>query len=89
MQQRSSVIEGKYILTVHRIGGNWEFTVEHDGDKLRLPGAVFDRMASYRAAIIKEYRKLQAQSRMRKIAEADQVEAEAEDGQVPTWVNDR
>ena len=89
MQQRSSVIEEKYIVTVHRMGGAWEFTVEHDGERVRLPGAVFDRMASYRAAIIKEHRTLQAQDRMRRTADADQVEAEQDAGAVPSWVNER
>ena len=45
-------------------------------------------MASYRAAIIQEHRKLQAQNRMRKVAEADQAKAEEGDGEVPSWVND-
>ena len=87
-QQRGAVISEKYIVTVHRVGGQWEFTVEHDGETFRLPGAVFGRMASYRAAIIQEHRKLQAQNRMRKVAEADQAKAEEGDGEVPSWVND-
>ena len=89
MQQRSSVIEEKYIVTVHRMAGAWEFTIEHDGERVRLPGAVFDRMASYRAAIIKEHRTLQALDRMRRTADADQVEAEEDAGAVPSWVNER
>ena len=68
------------------MGGAWEFTIEHDGERVRLPDAVFDRMASYRAAIIKEHRTLQAQNRMQRIADADQVEAEEEDGQVPNFL---
>ena len=94
-QQRGAVISEKYIVTVHRVSGEWEFTVEHDGETFRLPGAVFGRMASYRAAIIKEHRKLQALNRMRKVAEADQAEGETdlmeteeEEGVVPDWIND-
>ena len=55
-QQRAAVVSEKYIVTVHRVGGQWEFSVEHDGETYRLRGPVFDRMASYRAAIIKEHR---------------------------------
>ena len=88
LQQRSSVIEEKYIVTVHRIGGQWEYTVEHDGETLRLPGQVVDRMANYRQSIIKEHRSIQAQTRLRRVSQADQAEAEEEDGEVPNWVAD-
>ena len=55
LQQRSSVIEEKYMVTVHRIGGQWEYAVEHDGETLRLPGEVVDRMDYYRQSINKEH----------------------------------
>ena len=89
MQQRSSVIEKKYIVTVHRIAGQWEYAVEHDGETYRLPGAVVDRMTAYRQSIIKEQRSLQAQSRMKKIGAADQAQAADEEaGEGPSWINE-
>ena len=89
MQKRSSVIEEKYIVTVHRIAGQWEYTVEHDGETYRLPGAVVDRMTAYRQSIIKEQRSLQAHSRLRKVGDADQSQAaEEEDGEYPSWIKE-
>ena len=89
MQKRSSVIEEKYIVTVHRIAGQWEYTVEHDGETYRLPGAVVDRMTAYRQSIIKEQRSLQAQSRLRKVGDADQAQAAEEvDAEFPSWLNE-
>ena len=89
MQKRSSVIEEKYIVTVHRIAGQWEYTVEHDGETYRLPGAVVDRMTAYRQSIIKEQRSLQARSRLRKVGDADQAQATEEtDGEHSSWIND-
>ena len=89
MQKRSSVIEEKYIVTVHRIAGQWEYTVEHDGETYRLPGAVVDRMTAYRQSIIKEQRSLQARSRLRKVGDADQAQAAEEtDGEYPSWINE-
>ena len=55
LQQGSSVIEEKYMVAVHRIGGQWEYTVEHDGETLRLRGEVVDRMDYYRQSINKEH----------------------------------
>ena len=78
LRNRSAVIEEIYIVTVHRLDGVWEYTIQHDGETYRLPGKVVDRIMSYRAAIIKEQRQDRAQSRYQRIAEQDQADADAE-----------
>ena len=80
LQNRSAVVEEIYIVTVHRLDGVWEYTVQHDGDTYRLPAKVVERMIDYRKSIITEQRREQARTRHQKIAERDQAEAEAEVG---------
>lgn len=38
----SVVVEENYIVTTHRIGAKWDFTIEHDGAVNRYPGQVLD-----------------------------------------------
>ena len=78
LQDRSAVVEEIYIVTVHRLDGVWEYTIQHDGDKYRLPAKVVERMIDYRKSIITERRREQGRTRHRRIAERDQAEAEAE-----------
>ena len=86
-QNRSDIVQEKYIVQVRRVGGLWEYTVEIGGVETKLPGKVFDRLASYRQSILKEQRRDRADNQLRRVAAADQVEAarEPDDPAVSTW----
>ena len=77
----SVAVEEHYIVTTHRLDGVWDFTIIHDGQEIRIPGQVFERMAAQRETIITEGRKVSAKAsaktRLSKIAEEDQAEATA------------
>ena len=53
----SVAIEENYVVSAHRLDGFWDYTIEHDGVQYQIPGQVFDRLMSYREAIITEGRK--------------------------------
>ena len=55
-----TLVEERYITTVHKLFGVWEFEVEHEGDKWAIPHAVFKRMQDYYNAIVKEQRAWEA-----------------------------
>ena len=80
----SVAIEENYIVVTHRLDGNWDYTINHDGVETKLPGPVVDRIIAHRDAIIKEGRKASgkesAKKRLRQVAESDQAEALAEGG---------
>ena len=73
----SVAIEENYIVVTHRLDGNWDYTINHDGVETRLPGLVVDRINSHRAAIIKEGRKASgeesARKRLAKVSASDQA----------------
>ena len=75
MQNRFDVVQEKYIVQVRRIDQTWEYTVEVNGEEFKMPGRVFDRLMSYREAILKEQRRDQAENRLYRVAAADQAEA--------------
>ena len=77
-QNRSDVIQEKYIVQVRRISSVWEYTVEIAGVETKLPGKVFDRLVRYREQIIREQRQDQAEHRMRRVAADDQAAAARE-----------
>ena len=78
MQNRFDVVQEKYIVQVRRIDQTWEYTVEVNGQEFKMPGKVFDRLMSYREAILKEQRQDRAQNRLRRVAAADQAKAARE-----------
>ena len=78
MQNRFDVVQEKYIVQVRRIDQTWEYTVEVNGTEFKMPGKVFDRLMSYREAILKEQRQDRAQNRLRRVAAADQAKAARE-----------
>ena len=78
MQNRFDVVQEKYIVQVRRIDQTWEYTVEVSGQEFKMPGKVFDRLMSYREAILKEQRQDRAQNRLRRVAADDQAAATRE-----------
>lgn len=56
LEDSAAVIED-YIVRVHRLDGKFDYEIKHDGLTFRMPGEVFDRMASYREAIITRSRR--------------------------------
>ena len=77
-QNRSDIVQEKYIVQVRRVGGLWEYTIEIGGVETKLTGKVFDRLASYRQSILKEQRRDRADNQLRRVAAADQAEAARE-----------
>ena len=70
--------EDHFVLTTHMLDREWTYTIQVNGERWVIPGAVADRMRAHRDAIITEQRKLRATERFAKVAEQDQAEAEDE-----------
>lgn len=58
----SVAVENNYILTAHRLDGEFDYAVELDGQVFPLPGKVIDRLIAMRQSIIAEGRKRQGQA---------------------------
>ena len=71
-----------YVVSSHRRDSQWLFTIEHNGVRWDIPGAVYDALARQRAAIIKEAARHRAQDRwestLRDRSQQEQDEAEQE-----------
>ena len=74
-QARVDVVEERYIVTVRRIQGTWEYTIHHDGQEIKLPAEVVDRINKSRDLIISRGRKDAARNRMQRVAADDQAAA--------------
>ncbi len=74
-QARVDVVEEQYIVTVRRIQGTWEYTIHHDGQEIKLPAEVVDRINKSRDLIISRGRKDAARNRMQRVAADDQAAA--------------
>ena len=77
-QARDEIVEEQYIVTVRRIQGTWEYTIHHDGQEIKLPAEVVDRINKSRDLIISRGRKDAARSRMQRVAADDQAAAARE-----------
>ena len=77
-QARVDVVEEQYIVTVRRIQGTWEYTIHHDGQEIKLPAEVVDRISKSRDLIISRGRKHAARNRMQRVAAHDQAAAARE-----------
>ena len=77
-QARDDIVEEQYIVTVRRIQGTWEYTIHHDGDEIKLPAEVIDRISKSRELIISRGRKDAARNRLHRVAVADQAAANRE-----------
>ena len=74
-QARDDIVEEQYIVTVRRIQGTWEYTIHHDGDEIKLPAEVVDRINKSRDLIISRGRKDAARNRLQRVAAGDQAAA--------------
>ena len=72
-QARDDIVEEQYIVTVRRIQGTWEYTIRHDGQEIKLPAEVIDRIIKSRDLIISRGRKDAARNRMQRVAADDQA----------------
>ena len=77
-QARDDIVEEQYIVTVRRIQGTWEYTIRHDGQEIKLPAEVIDRIIKSRDLIISRGRKDAARNRMQRVAADDQAAAARE-----------
>ena len=77
-QARDDIVEEQYIVTVRRIQGTWEYTIHHDGQEIKLPAEVIDRINKSRELIISRGRKDAARNRMHRVAAGDQAAAARE-----------
>ena len=75
---RDDIVEEQYIVTVRRIQGTWEYTIHHDGDEIKLPAEVVDRINKSRDLIISQGRKDAARNRLQRVAAGDQAQAARE-----------
>ena len=74
-QARDDIVEEQYIVTVRRIQGTWEYTIHHEGDEIKLPAEVVDRINKSRELIISRGRKDAARNRLQRVAAGDQAAA--------------
>ena len=74
-QARDDIVEEQYIVTVRRIQGTWEYAIHHDGQEIKLPAEVVDRINKSRDLIISRGRKDAARNRMQRVAADDQAAA--------------
>ena len=77
-QARDDIVEEQYIITVRRIQGTWEYTIHDDGQEIKLPAEVVDRINKSRDLIISRGRKDAARNRMQRVAADDQAKAARE-----------
>ena len=80
-QPRDDIVEEQYIVTVRRIQGTWEYTMNHDGAEIKLPAEVVDRINKSRDLIISRGRKDAARNRLQRVAAGDQAVRRPEAGQ--------
>ena len=78
MQNRSDVVQERYVVQVRRIDRTWEYLVAIGGEEFKIPGKVFDRLMAYRKSIIEEQRRDRTEDQLRRVAAADQAEAARE-----------
>ena len=45
-----------YIVLSRRVGTEWSYIVEHEGQQIRIPAKVLERLITHRESIIKEQR---------------------------------
>ena len=57
MQNRSDVVQERYVVQVRRIDRTWEYLVAIGSEEFKIPGKVFDRLMAYRKSIIEEQRR--------------------------------
>ena len=63
-----------YIVLSRRVGTEWSFIVEHEGQQIKIPSKVLERMITHLESIIKEQR-----SERSKATQAKRVEELVED----------